>query len=67
MLKVLEGGMENLHTDDIIISVLWIEDEAVARELLGKVRLYTGKGRSKSKMIIPDSIYAKIKDRILGS
>ncbi len=59
--------MENLRSDDIIISLLWIEDEAVARELLGKFGLYMEKGRSKSKIIIPDSIYGKIRDRILKS
>ncbi len=59
--------MEYPESENIITSLLWIEDEAVARELLGKVRLYTEKDRAKAKMIIPDSIYGKIKDKILKS
>ncbi len=57
--------MENLLSDDTIISFLCVEDEAIARDLLSKVRPYAKKGQSKSKMIIPDSLYEKIKDKML--
>ncbi len=58
--------MENPKSDDILISLLWVEDEAVARELLGKVRMHTKKDQSKSRMIVPDSLYEKIKDKIVA-
>jgi len=55
--------MKKLHSDDTIFSLLCVEDEAIVRDLLRKVRPHTKKERSKSKMIIPDSLYEKIKDK----
>ncbi len=58
--------MENLQSEETIISVLCVEDEAIAIDLLHKVRPYSKKGQSKSIKIIPDSLYEKIKDKIVA-
>ncbi len=58
--------MENLMSEDFIISLLCVEDEAIAQDLLRKVRPYTEKDQSKSKKIIPDSLYEKINDKIVA-
>lgn len=56
--------MENLQSDDFIISLLYVEDKSIARDLLRKVRPYTLEDVSKTKKIIPGSLYEKIKDKI---